>query len=165
NGLGVVRHIDFYDEYMDFSTSPTDAKDKYDAVTLIPVLENYYARHFNFKYIYFLGDACFNALGIPTCPNNPTLDMKFDGITREKGRSDRIKYLCPKSKKCRINGRTAYNLTCDNPCTTSKCGRVVQVSVNSDYRLNTAIPRNTQQWQDLYKIRTVCERAIKTLVA
>lgn len=197
NGLGVVRHIDFYDEDMDFSTSPTDAKDKYDATTLIPVLENYYARHFSFKYIYFLGDAGFdasdnyaylvkyrnlipiiplnirhqsnlpkpgfNGLGIPTCPNDPTLDMKFDGVTREKGRSDRIKYLCPKSKKCKVNGRTAYNLTCDNPCTTSKCGRIVQVSVNSDYRLNTAIPRNTQQWQDLYKIRTVCERAIAQL--
>lgn len=32
-----------------------------DATTLIPVLENYYARHFTSKYIYFLGDAGFNA--------------------------------------------------------------------------------------------------------
>jgi len=54
-------------------------------------------------------------------------------------------------------------LTCDNPCTTSKCGRVVQVSINSDYRLNTSVPRNTQQWQDLHKIKTVCERAIAQL--
>lgn len=197
NGLGVVRHIDFYDEDMDFSLSPTDAKDIYDATTLIPVLENYYARHFSFKHKYFLGDSGFdaydnyaylvkyrnlipiiplnlrhqsnlpkpgfNSLGIPTCPNDPDLDMKFDGITREKGRSDRVKYLCPKSKKCKFNGRTAYRLTCDNPCTTSKCGRIVQVSVNSDYRLNISLPRNTQQWQDLYKVRTVCERAIAQL--
>ncbi|MGL6107771.1 MAG: hypothetical protein ACRC03_16750 [Romboutsia sp.] len=169
----------------------------YDATTLIPVLENYYARHFSFKYIYFLGDAGFdasdnyaylvkyrnlipiiplnlrhqsnlpkpdfNSLGIPTCPNDPNLDMKFDGVTREKGRSDRIKYLCPKSKKCKVNDRTAYHLACDNPCTTSTCGRVVQISVNSDCRLNTALPRNTQQCQDLYKVRTVCERAIAQL--
>lgn len=197
NGLGVVRHIDFYDKDMDFSVSPSNAKDLYDATTLIPVLENYYARHSSFLYKYFLGDAGFDAydnytylvkdrslipiipinprhqsnlpkpgftpLGIPTCPYDSNLEMKFDGLTKEKGRSDRLKYLCPKSKKCNVNGRTAYHLTCDNPCTSSKCGRIVQISVNSNYRLNTTIPRNTEKWQNLYKIRTVCERAIAQL--
>lgn len=197
NGLGVIRHIDFYDKDMDFTANPSNAKDLYDATTLIPVLDNYFNMHRELKYSYFLGDSGFDAidnytylvkdkniipiiplnqrnqsdlpkpgfspLGIPTCPYDPSLEMKYDGITREKGRSDRIKYLCPKSVKCRINGRTAYKLSCDNPCTNSKCGRVIQVSINSDYRLNTKIPRNTQQWQDLYKIRTVCERAISQL--
>ena len=105
----------------------------------------------------------FSPLGVPTCPYDSSLEMKYDGITREKGRSDRIKYLCPKSIKCKINGRTAYKLSCDNPYTSYKCGRVIQISINSDYRLNTKIPRNTQQWKDLYKIRTVCERAIAQL--
>ncbi|GAA0710021.1 hypothetical protein GCM10008904_21350 [Paraclostridium ghonii] len=86
--------------------------------------------------------------------------MRYDEITREKGRSDRIKYLCPKSVKCTINGDTSYKLSCDSPCTSSKCCRFIQVSVNSDYRLNAKVPINTQQCQDLYKIRTVCERAI-----
>lgn len=40
--------------------------------------------------------------GIPTFPHNPTLEMKFDGITKEKGCSDRLKYICPKSKKCKM---------------------------------------------------------------
>lgn len=197
NGLGVVRHIDFYDEDMDFTINPSSAKDLYDATTLIPVLDNYFNIHPKFKYFYFLGDSGFDAtdnytylakdknmipiiplnqrnqsnlpkpgfspLGVPTCPYDSSLEMKFDGITREKGRSDRIKYLCPKSSKLKVNGRTAYKLSCDNPCTSSKCGRVIQVSINSDYRLNTKVPRNTQQWQDLYKIRTVCERAIAQL--
>lgn len=197
NGLGVVRHIDFYDSDMDFTENPSSAKDLYDSTTLIPVLVNYFNIHQEFKYRYFLGDCGFDAtdnyeylvkdkemipiiplnqrnqsnlpkpgfslLGIPTCPYNSSLEMKFDGITREKGRSDRIKYICPKSQKYRINGRTAYKLSCDNPCTNSKCGRIIQISVNSDYRLNTKVPRNTQQWQDLYKIRTVCERAIAQL--
>lgn len=197
NGLGVIRHIDFYDDDIDFTCNPSTAKDTYDATTLIPVLDNYFNIHPKFKYFYFLGDSGFDAtdnytylvkdknmipiiplnqrnqrnlpkpgfspLGIPTCPYDSSLEMKYDGITREKGRSDRIKYLCPKSIKCKVNGRTAYNLSCDNPCTTSKCGRVVQVSINSDYRLNTKVPRNTQTWQDLYKIRTVCERAIAQL--
>lgn len=197
NGLGVVRHIDFYDDDMDFTINPSSAKDLYDATTLIPVLDNYFNIHPKFKYFYFLGDSGFDAtdnytylvkdknmipiiplnqrnqsnlpkpgfspIGVPTCPYDSSLEMKYDGITREKGRSDRIKYLCPKSSKCRINGRTAYKLSCDNPCTSSKCGRVIQVSINSDYRLNTEVPRNTQQWQNLYKIRTVCERAIAQL--
>lgn len=197
DGLGIIRHIDFYDEEMDFSLNPNSAKDKYDSKTLIPVLENYFSLHPEYKYKYFLGDTGFDSSdnyeyliedrnmipiiplnprnqsnlpkpnftteGIPTCPNDPTLEMKFDGITREKGRSDRIKYICPKSQKCRVNGRTAYILSCDTPCTQSKCGRIVQICINSNYRLNTPLPRNTQLWKDLYKIRTICERTISQL--
>lgn len=197
NGLGLVRHIDFYDYDFQDGKSPSKLKDKYDSKTLIPVLENYFTLHPNFTYNYFLGDSGFdgydnyeylysdrnmipiislnprnksnlpkpgfNENGIPTCPYNPSLAMKFDGVTREKGRADRIKYLCPKSKKTRINGKTQYLLDCDNPCTNSKCGRIVQISVSKDYRLNSTIPRDSEKWKSLYKIRTVCERAIAQL--
>lgn len=44
----------------------------------------------------------FNEDGIPTCPNDSTLPMKFDRITRGKNRADRIKWLCPKSKKLEL---------------------------------------------------------------
>lgn len=37
--------------------------------------------------------------GIPTCPYDPSLKMKYDGITREKGRAARIKWLCPILKR------------------------------------------------------------------
>ena len=84
--------------------------------------------------------------------------MKFDGITREKGRSDRIKWLCPKSKKTRINGKTQYILTCDNPCTTSKCGKIYQVPIDNNIRMHTVIPRNSSEWNNLYKTRTIIER-------
>ncbi|MDY2736364.1 transposase, partial [Intestinibacter sp.] len=197
DGLGIIRHIDFYDEEMDFSLNPNSAKDKYDSKTLIPVLENYFSLHPEYKYKYFLGDAGFDSCdnyeylikdknispiiplnprnqsnlpkpnftpeGIPTCPHYSTLEMKFDGITREKGRSDRLKYICPKSKKYKIDGHTAYKVSCNNRCTKSKCGRIVQICINSNYRLNTPVPRNTQRWNDLYKIRTICERTISQL--
>lgn len=197
DGLGIIRHIDFYDEEMDFSLNPNSAKDKYDSKTLIPVLENYFSLHPEYKYKYFLGDAGFDSCdnyeylikdknispiiplnprnqsnlpkpnftpeGIPTCPHDSTLEMKFDGITREKGRSDRLKYICPKSKKYKIDGHTAYKVSCNNRCTKSKCGRIVQICINSNYRLNTPVPRNTQRWNDLYKIRTICERTISQL--
>ena len=61
NGLGVVRHIDFYDDDMDFTVNPSSAKDFYDATTLIPVLDNYFNIHPKFKYFYFLGDSGFDA--------------------------------------------------------------------------------------------------------
>ena len=64
----------------------------------------------------------FNDLGVPLCPNDESLPMLYDGITREKGRADRVKYICPKTKKTKVNGKTTYILNCDNPCTPSKCG-------------------------------------------
>lgn len=198
NGLGIVRHIDFYDFNLEEdSESTSKIKDKYDSKTLISVLRNYFTLHPNFTYKYFLNDSGFDAYnnykylyadkhmipiipinprntsnlpkpgfneyGIPTYPYASSLEMKFDGITREKERADRIKYLCPKSKKTKINGKTEYILNCDNPCTDSKCGRIIQIGVDKNYRLNSVIPRDSEKWKSLYKIRTVCERAIAQL--
>ena len=192
NGLGIIRDFDFFDKStLDISKSATasEAKDEYDAKSLIPTLNKFFNKH-DFKYEYFLGDAGFDAVdnykylyadhnikpiiplrrapslptpgfnedGIPTCPNDPTLPMKFDGITRGKNRADRIKWLCPKSKKTRINGKTTYILSCDNPCTESHCGRVCQIPIHNDFRMNTAVPRNSALWNTLYKIRTIIER-------
>lgn len=84
--------------------------------------------------------------------------MKFDGITREKGRSDRLKWLCSKSKKTIVNGKNTYILSCDDPCTASRCGRICQIPIHNDYRMNTAVPRNSELWNTLYKIRTIIER-------
>ena len=176
---------------------PSDIKDQYDAISLIPALETFFQLHPDFKYKYFLGDSGFDAddnyaylyekrkiipiinlnpknllrlpdtplneLGIPTCPYNPELPMVFDGYTREKGRADRIKYICPKVKKTVIDHKTAYVLSCDNPCTTSKCGRIKNLTIHHNYRFNTSIPRDDLKWQKLYRLRTVCERSIAQL--
>lgn len=96
--------------------------------------------------------------GAPLCPKDSSLPMKFDGITREKGRSMRIKWLCPKSKKVKCNGKTQYILSCENPCTSSPCGRVYHPTINKDFRLNCPIPRDSEEWSKLYKIRTITER-------
>lgn len=105
----------------------------------------------------------FNEIGIPLCPNDPSLPMVYDGITREKGRADRIKYLCPKSQKTKINGKTTYILSCDNPCTTSKCGRIKNITIHHNYRFNTSMPRDSEEWISLFKLRTICERAISQI--
>ena len=196
NGLGIIRHIDFYNS--DNSINIADAKsgaehkDNYDAKSLIPVLNNFFNYHPDFKYKYFLGDAGFDAIqnykylykdhdiipiiplnpratknigkpkisdnGIPTCPKDDSLHMKFDGSSKEKGRPLRLKWLCPKSKKTAVKGKTTYILSCENPCTTSPCGRMHHTTVNDNYRLNTIIPRGSDKWIHLYKIRTIIER-------
>lgn len=69
-----------------------------------------------------------------------------------------VKWLCPKSKKISINGKTEYILTRENPCTSSPCGRIYHPTVNKDFRLNYSIPRNSEGWISLYKIRAVTER-------
>ncbi|MBU3114863.1 DDE transposase [Clostridium lacusfryxellense] len=196
NGLGIIRHIDFYnsDNTIDIADalSGTEHKDDYDSKSLIPVLNNFYSYHPDFNYIYFLGDAGFDALenykylyedhdiipiiplnprgskdigkpkinenGIPTCPSDDSLPMIFDGTSKEKGRSLRLKWLCPKSKKKTIKGKTTYILSCESPCTTSSCGRMHHTNVNDNYRLNTVIPRGSDKWIELYKKRTIIER-------
>lgn len=89
--------------------------------------------------------------------------MKFDGTTREKGRSMRVKWLCPKSKKTTVNGKMKYILTCNNPCTSSPCGRIYHPTINKNYRLKCTIPRGPDKWNNLYKIRPVTERTNNTL--
>ncbi len=102
----------------------------------------------------------FNEIGVPLCPYDPSLPMVYDGIIREKGRADRIKYLCPKSKRVNIKGKLQYVLSCKNPCTPSKCGRIKNLTVHHNYRFNTSMPRDSLKWQKLYRLRTICERSI-----
>lgn len=196
NGLGVIRHIDFYnsDNSFDISEalSASEHKDDYDSKSLIPVLNNFFSYHPNFNYQYFLGDAGFDCVdnykylykdhdiipiiplnpraskniakpgvnedGIPTCPKDESLPMKFDGYSKEKGRSLRLKWLCPKSKRVWTNGKLKYRISCENPCTTSSCGRIHHTYVGDDYRLNTVIPRGSERWIQLFKLRTIIER-------
>lgn len=64
----------------------------------------------------------------------------------------------PNLKKTRINGKTQYILTCENPCTTSKCGKIYQVPIDNNIRMHTVIPRNSSKWNNLYKTKTIIER-------
>lgn len=98
----------------------------------------------------------FNEYGYPTCPNDPSLSMKYCGATKEKGRSDRIKWCCPKVHM--KDGKWVCD--CDNPCSTAKRGRTTYTYENMDLRMFPGIQRDTPEWNTLYKIRTAVERAI-----
>ncbi|WP_236616486.1 transposase, partial [Schnuerera ultunensis] len=58
------------------------------------------------------------------------------------------------------NGKLSYILNCENPCTSSKCGRIKQITIHHNYRFNSSIPRDSLKWQKLYRLRTICERSI-----
>ncbi len=82
--------------------------------------------------------------------------MKYCGVTKEKGRSDRVKWCCPKVHM--VKGQ--YVCDCKEPCTTAKKGRTTYTYENMDFRMFPGIQRDSSEWNDLYKIRTSIERAI-----
>ena len=98
----------------------------------------------------------FNEYGYPTCPNDPSLAMKYCGITKEKGRSDRIKWCCPKVHM--VKGQWVCD--CKEPCSTAKRGRTTYTYENMEFRMFPGIQRDTPEWDSLYKIRTSIERSI-----
>lgn len=99
----------------------------------------------------------FNKKGIPVCPltKEPFI---YQGITHEKGRSDRIKWTCNKAKPFNKG-----KFVCDNPCTSSKYGRCVYTSVDKNFRLCPGIHRDTEHWKNLYRHRVQIERTINLI--
>lgn len=98
----------------------------------------------------------FNEYGYPTCPNDHSLAMKYCGVTREKGRSDRIKWCCPKIHM----EKGQWVCDCKAPCSTARKGRTTYTYENMEFRMFPGIQRDTPEWDALYKIRTSIERSI-----
>lgn len=98
----------------------------------------------------------YNEYGYPLCPNDSSLVMKYCGLCREKGRADRIKWICPKVQM----KKSQYVCHCDNPCSTAKKGRTTYTYDNMNFRMFPGLQRDSDEWNKLYKIRTVVERAI-----
>jgi hypothetical protein len=213
NGLGIIRHIAFYNK--DFMTShpeivvekksnsPDEDKCVHDAKLLIPTLRDFFAKHPLINPRTFLGDAAFdscqiygellagntfgenkhfakayiplnsrsglenpdykvNKSGIPCCPNDNSLPMKHEGTSARKNGLKRYKFICPKIKyvKHASTGKYHRHCICDNPCTTSKCGRMIYVYPEKYLRAYPGTIRGTEEWNNTYKIRTAVERDI-----
>lgn len=172
------------------SDSPDQDKSVGDASALVPVLTDFFALHPDFHPDTFLGDSSFdsaelygslikdfhfskalipynprnesalkkvgyNAYGYPTCPNDPSLAMKYHGVTKEKGRADRIKWGCPK-----MHYHKGWICDCKVPCSTAANGRTTYTYENMDLRMFPGFQRDSEEWNDTYKIRAIVERAI-----
>ena len=218
NGLGIVRHIEFYNK--DFfdkhpeiilekkSDSPDEDKSVHDARLLIPTLKDFFAAHPLINPKTFLGDAafdsvslyrdllsgdtfgtddsgggihfqrayiplnsraalenadyCINSDGIPCCPNHPSLPMIYEGTSKLKSGVTRYKFVCPKIKWDKDTNTGKYHRVChcENPCTSSSCGRMVYLYPEKDLRAYPGTLRGTDEWDNTYKIRTTVERSI-----
>ena len=213
NGLGIIRHIAFYNK--DFmsshpditvekkSDSPDEDKSVHDSRLLIPTLKDFFLKHPLINPKTFLGDAAFdtaalypqlltgntfgdnkhfrkayiplnsrsglekqdykiNENGIPCCSHDDSLPMKYEGISKLRSGVIRYKFVCPKIKwiKNQSTGKYQRHCTCDVPCTTSSCGRMVYIYPEKDLRAYPGVIRGTEEWNNTYKIRTTVERDI-----
>ncbi|MCE1169695.1 MAG: transposase [Sphingobacteriia bacterium] len=101
----------------------------------------------------------YNEYGYPTCPNNPALPMKYQGICRERGRADRYKWGCPEMSYKK--GQWVCN--CKEPCSTAVKGRTTYTYENMDFRRFPGIQRDSEEWTATYKVRVVVEKGINHL--
>ena len=107
-------------------------------------------------------DYTINEEGIPCCPHDPTLPMKPEGNTSHlRCGLKTFKFVCPKMSwdKCE-DGKHRRICHCENPCTSSRCGRMVYLYPEKNLRLYPGTIRGTEEWESTYKIRTSVERSI-----
>lgn len=213
NGLGIVRHIAFYDKNFlashpeivleKKSDSPEEDKSVHDSRLLIPTLQDFFTTHPLLNPKIFLGDSAFDSVqlykdlltgdafgadrhfakayiplnershlenvdytidenGLPCCPNEPSLPMKPEGNTSHlRCGLTTFKFVCPKMKWIKSDdGKWRRKTLCGNPCTSSKCGRMVYIYPEKDLRAYPGAVRGTDDWNEHYKIRTAVERSI-----
>ncbi|HHX61606.1 MAG TPA: transposase, partial [Epulopiscium sp.] len=175
NGLGIVRDISFYNK--DFLTahpdivvdkksdSPDEDKSLHDAKALVPVLEDFFAKHPWINPQIFLGDAAFDSGLIY---KSLLQDIGFSAAyiplnsrAKRKNGLVRFKFSCPKVKWVKgENNKYKRQCYCENPCTTSSCGRMFYIYPEKDLRAYPGTLRGTDIWQETYKIRSVVEQSI-----
>ena len=128
-----------------------------------------HGRHFSKAYIPLNArahlenvDYTVNQNGIPCCPHDPSLPMKYEGISRLRSGVTRYKFVCPKVKwvSDKSSGKNHRQCLCAAPCTSSKCGRMVYIYPEKDLRAYPGAIRGSEEWDSTYKIRTVVERNI-----
>ena len=106
-------------------------------------------------------DYTINENGIPCCPHDDSLPTKAEG-TKMRGTVTTFKFICPKTKwgYDKDTQKVHRECQCENPCTSSKCGRMVYIYPEKDLRAYPGTIRGTEEWDNTYKIRTPVERDI-----
>lgn len=106
-------------------------------------------------------DCIIDDQGRPCCPKDPTLPMNREGNTSHLrcGRPT-MKFVCPKMKWVKTDGKFKRRTSCEDPCTKSPCGRMFYVYPEKDLRTFPGTARGTDEWDEIYKIRTTVERSI-----
>ena len=104
-----------------------------------------------------------NENGIPCCPHDSSLPMKREGSKSHlRSKLPTMKFVCQKMKweynpADKSKRRVCH---CDNPCTTSSCGRMIYIYPEKNLRAYPGVERGSQEWEDTYKIRVNVEKSI-----
>jgi hypothetical protein len=101
-----------------------------------------------------------NEEGTPLCPKNKEPFLP-DGSCKGKNRSFRLKYVCPKSLK--LKGSSSWTSTCQDKCRETNSTVTSYKYPSKDFRLYPGIHRNSEEWSETYKTRTIVEREISSL--
>ena len=106
-------------------------------------------------------DCPLNDDGIPCCPHDKTLPMKCEGSKSNlRCKLPTMKFVCPKMKWVKVNGKYKRRTSCDNPCTASTCGRMFYIYPEKNLRACPGVVRSSDEWDNTYKIRAVVEKSI-----
>lgn len=101
--------------------------------------------------------------GIPCCPNDPNLKMKHEGSKSHlRSGIPTMKFVCPMMKWVwdKSTKKSKRVCLCENPCTTSSCGRMIYIYPEKNLRAYPGVARGTKEWDDTYKIRVNVEKSI-----
>ena len=107
-------------------------------------------------------DYVLNSDGIPCCPHDDSLSMKYECSDIKPNGLKRYKFVCPRMKQVcdKTTGKIHRQCFCDNPCTPSRCGRMIHIYPEQDLRAYPGILRGTTEWDETYKQRAVVEKCI-----
>jgi len=108
-------------------------------------------------------DYTVNENGIPCCPHDPSLQMKREGSKSHlRSKLPTMKFVCPKMKWMydKDTQKSFRKCHCENPCTTSSCGRMIYIYPEKNLRAYPGVERGSQEWKDTYKIRVNVEKSI-----
>lgn len=90
-------------------------------------------------------DCPLNEHGIPCSSRDPSLPMK-----RETSKSHlrcsfpTMKFVCPKKKSGKKDGKYKHKCSCDNPCAKSSCSRMFYVYPDKNLRAYSSALRNSE---------------------
>ena len=105
----------------------------------------------------------YNENGIPCCPHDPSLPMRREGSKSHlKSKLPTMKFVCPKTKweYNRSDKSSRRVCHCNDPCTTSSCGRMIYIYPEKNLRAHPGVERGSKEWDDTYKIRVNVEKSI-----
>lgn len=94
-------------------------------------------------------DYTINENSIPCCPHDPSLPMKPEG-SKSNPRSGlpTFKFVCPKMTWVydKTSQKAHRQCHCENPYTSSKCGRMVYIYPEKNLRAYPGSIRGTEEW-------------------